>query len=158
VADNANHLIVAMGPAANNSYTPTGPWQLAVYNVSSAGALSTSSTSQNMTTLNVGDNVNWYAFSPDFKYLAVAGAAGVEVLAWDSSTLTFTAVGSVQNSGDTFYDLAWDASDHLYATANTSGLLCVYTVTSSGVTAVSGSPYTVANAQSVVTVAPGSSN
>lgn len=146
-ADSSNHVIIAVGETTADSFTPNGPWQLAVYTINSAGKLATSSTYKNMATLNVGTAVNWYAFSPDDKYLAVAGNAGVEVFAWNAASATFTAAGSTSNSGNNFDTLAWDANDHLYALSILSNSLYAYAVSASGAAAVSGSPYAVKNPQ-----------
>jgi 6-phosphogluconolactonase (cycloisomerase 2 family) len=148
-ADAANHIVIAMGETTEDSFSPNGPWQLAVYTVNSTGKLSTGSTYKNMTTLDVGTTVNWYAFSPDDKYLAVAGGAGVEVFAWNATNATFTAVGSTQNSGDNFNALAWDANDHLYALSTLSNSLSAYAVSAAGVASVSGSPYAIQNPNSL---------
>ena len=146
-ADSSNHVIIAVGETTEDSFTPNGPWQLAVYTANSAGTLATTSTYQNMTTLNVGNQVSWYAFSPDEKYLAVAGTAGVQVFSWNATNGTFTAVGGTKNSGASFDTVAWDANDHLYALSILSNSLYAYAVSASGVTAVSGSPYAVQTPQ-----------
>lgn len=146
-ADGSNHVIIAMGQTTEDSFAPNGPWQLAVYTASNSGKLTTASTYQNMTTVDVGNNVTWYAFSPDDKYLAVSGAAGVQVFAWNATNGTFTAVGTTKNSGVSFDTVAWDASDHLYALSILSNSLYAYAVSGSTVTAVSGSPYSVQTPQ-----------
>lgn len=148
-ADGSNHIIVAMGQETNDNFTPNGPWQLAVYTPGSDGALTTTSTWQNMTTLNVGDTVNWYAFSPDFKYFAIAGDAGLQVFSYNSSNQTFTAIGAPQDTGNNFWTLAWDANDNLYAVSIQSNSLYVYTVSSTAVKEASGSPLSIQNPQSV---------
>jgi hypothetical protein len=84
--------------------------------------------------------------------------AGLQVFSYNSAEQTFTAIGAPQDSGNNFRTLAWDAGDHLYAISIQSNRLYVYTVSSSGVTAASGSPCTVQNPQSVTTLPQASSS
>ncbi|MGB7134663.1 MAG: hypothetical protein WBD46_05220 [Acidobacteriaceae bacterium] len=155
-SDGSNHIIVAMGQETGDDFTPNGPWQLAVYTPGSDGTLTTTSTYQNMTTINVGENVNWYSFSPDDKYFAVAGTAGLQVFSYNSASQTFTAIGAPQDTGNNFWTLSWDANDHLYAIAIQSNSLYAYTVSATAVTAVPGSPYSIQNPQSVTTLSQSS--
>ncbi|MGA8109724.1 MAG: hypothetical protein WB974_09830, partial [Acidobacteriaceae bacterium] len=155
-ADGSNHVIIAVGQMPSGNPGSSGPWQLAIYTPGTNGALTTTSSYQTMTTLNIGDFVKWYAFSPDNKYLAVAGAAGLQVLTYNSANQTFTAIGPPQDTGNSFQTLSWDMNDHLYALAVQSNSLYVYTVTSTAITPVAGSPYSIQNPVSVVTLSPSS--
>jgi hypothetical protein len=145
VGDGSDHIIVAMGQATSESFSPNGPWQLAVYSVGPSGNLTTTSTYENMTTVNVGETVNWYAFSPDYKYFAICGSNGLQVFAYNAANTTFTAVDTTEEPSDNIVKVVWDGNNHLYALDAQSNSLFVYTVTDTAVTAVSGSPYAVQN-------------
>src|SRR5579864_5841576 len=82
-ADPANHLAVAMQPLTSD-WNNDGPMQLAVYTADSSGNLTTSSTYENMPGVLVG-TVNYYSMSPNGKYLAVSGAAGLQVFRFNGA-------------------------------------------------------------------------
>jgi len=127
-----------------------GPSQLAIYTLDDSGNLSTSSTSQNMVTSQFAPA--YYQFSPDGRYPAGAGAAGLQVFAWDSASLTLTSIAAIGSggtctssgcSGPAFGNIAWDENDQLYTILGQQ--LLVYDVGPSGVTPAPGSPYPVQN-------------
>jgi WD40 repeat protein len=95
--------------------------------------------------VNVGETVNWYAFSPDYKYFAICGSNGLQVFAYNAANTTFTAVDTTEEPSDNIVKVVWDGNNHLYALDAQSNSLFVYTVTDTAVTAVSGSPYAVQN-------------
>jgi hypothetical protein len=142
-ADSSNHLIIVVGITPSGGMPPTGPWQLAIYTVNSSGSVSTASTSSNMPTTNVGQPQS-YLLSSDGKYLAVGGSSGLQVFAYSSTSGTITALGggTVLTSAG-ISQIAWDAGDHLYALSRQSNSLSLYSVSASGATAVSGSPYSI---------------
>lgn len=141
ISDSGNHLIIAVGITPGGGMPPTGPWQLATYTVNSDGSVSTVSTSTSMPTTNVGTPQS-YRLSPDGKYLALGGASGLEVFQYSSTSGTITALasGAALTTGS-ISQVAWDSGDHLYALSRQSNNLYVYSVSSSGAAAVSGSPY-----------------
>lgn len=167
-ADGSDHIIVGVAdwpglPPSSN----TAVDQLAIYSLDDAGKLSTASTWQNMVTTDVGD-LDAFQFSPDYRYLLVTGYFGFEIFAWDSASATLSPIATLRSgaycwsnstgagcTGPFFGGVAWDENDHLYTTLNQQ--LLVYSVTSSGVAPVSGSPYRVPNARSV-TVLPQSAD
>lgn len=164
-ADNSNHFIVEVTPFQYGGAAP-GPSQLAIYAVDSSGNLTTASTSQNMVADDFGQAS--FQFSPDYHYLASFSLEGIEVFAWNGSSLTLTPLATLpseytcwQNStgsgcgGTAFGNIAWDQNDHLYTTFTNQ--LLVYSVTPSGVTPAPGSPWSVPNANQV-TVLPASGN
>jgi WD40 repeat protein len=156
-ADSSNHLIVSVGETSGDAMESSGPWQLATYSIDGSGNVSTVSTSSTMPTTDVGQPVS-YLFSPDDKYLAVGGLAGLQVFAYDSTSGAISSLGtSAVLTGDNISQVAWDSGDHLYALAQQASNLYVYSVSSSGATAVSGSPYAApgAYALTVVTVKSG---
>ena len=148
-ADNANHVVVSVGATPPASFSPTGPYQLATYTVDNTGTLTTTSTAMNMPATQVGQP-NTYLFSADGKYLAVGGPSGLGVYSNNNGTLT--AVGGLLNS-DNINQVEWDANDHLYALSTQSNQLYIYTVSTTGATAVSGSPYSTMGATGLAVVA-----
>jgi hypothetical protein len=154
--DASNHVIVSVGVTLPEMMEASGPWQLATYSIDGSGNLTTSSTSSNMPTTNVGQAVS-YQISPDGKYLAVGGQSGVQVFALSSSTGAITTLGSGSVlTSDDISQVAWDRDDHLFALAAQANSLYVYAVNSSGATAVAGSPYAVQGAYGLAVNSGGS--
>lgn len=151
--DSSNHLILSVGLAPPDGMQPTGPWQLATYSIDGSGQVSTASTSSTMPTTDVGQP-NSYRLSPDGQYLAIGGQMGLQVFAYDANTGVISNLGnSSVLTGDNISQVAWDANDHLYALADQSGSLYVYTVSASGESAVSGSPYSLPGAYALTVLA-----
>lgn len=154
-ADGSDHIVIGMGaeqggPPSNDSANPD---QFAIYTVDNSGRVSTSSTYQNMATSHLGwlDSLK---FSPDSRYLAATGFDGLEVFAWDSTSMALTPIATIPSggscsstgcSGSGFGKIAWDENDHLYTLLGQQ--LLVYQVSSSGVVPASGSPYTLQSDQ-----------
>jgi hypothetical protein len=150
-ADASGHLLVEVTPLQYAGATP-GPPQLAIYTVDNSGNFTTASTSQNMTSNDVGQAS--YQFSPDYRYLAALGDFGIEVFTWDSAKLTLAPVGTLpsgyscwQNSagsgcgGPSFGNVAWDQNDHLYTILNNQ--LYVYAATPAALMPAPGSPMSI---------------
>jgi hypothetical protein len=117
-----------------------GPFYLASYTANSKGNLTTKSTWENMPLASVGGTIRVTAMSisPSNKYLAVGGPQGVEVFHFNGSS-PITKFSAAMPTGMGTVQFAWDKSNHLYALS--IGAVYVYTVTSSGVKAVPGSPF-----------------
>ena len=145
-ADPTDHLAVAMQPL-NGNWVPQGPYQLATYTVNSSGELSTTSTYSNMPKVLVG-TVNDYWMSPNGKYLAVGGSAGLQIFHFNGANPITKFTGLLTSNQIT--QMFWDNANHLYAISNSAGKLYVFTVTSTGVTQAPGSPHSITNAQSVI--------
>jgi WD40 repeat protein len=151
-ADASNHLIISVGITPPEAMQSSGPWQMATYSIDGSGSVSTASTSSNMPTTDVGQATS-YLISPDGKYLAVGGQSGLQVFAYSSSSGAITTLGgSSVLTGDNINQVAWDSGDHLYALAAQANSLYVYSVSSSGATAVSGSPYAAQGAYALTVV------
>ncbi len=166
-ADPANHLAVALQPSQ-----PCGPYlpvQLASYTVQSDGSLNTTNILQNMPTPNVYPTV--MNMSPSGQFLAVGGdpaaqnagstapqTPGLQVFHFNGGSAITTDSGTLTTAP--IDEIHWDNSNHLYAVSNSTGKLYVYTVTSAGVTAAPGSPYSISapNALVVVPTSSGSSS
>lgn len=163
-ADGSGHILVEVTPWSPESppVDPDSSPRLATYTVDDSGNLSTASTWQNMADSEFGPAT--YQFSPDYRYLAAAGFLGLQVFAWDSTTMTLTSIGTIQSgascgsnstgsgcTGSGFGNVAWDENDHLYTILGQQ--LLVYAVSPAGVLPAPGSPYALQNPQ-WVTVLP----
>jgi small-conductance mechanosensitive channel len=80
---------------------------------------------------------------PTGKYLAIATGPGVQLYHFNGAKPITSFTGVIGTSGS-ISQIAWDTSGHLYA-LNTSGKVHVYTVTSTSVKEVAGSPYVIPN-------------
>jgi hypothetical protein len=158
--DPSNHLAIAL--QASQPCGPYNPVQLASYTVQSDGGLVTTNTMQNMPTPNVYPTI--MNMSPSGAFLAVGGdpqsenvgstapqTAGLQVFNFNGAGPMTVDSGTLTT--DPIDEIHWDNSNHLYALSNSTGKLYVYTVTSTAVTAASGSPYTIASPNSLVVVA-----
>ena len=164
-ADPTNHLAVAMfgesgdfGPCGDISY----PWQLASFTVAPDGNLTTTNTPKNMPTPQVDAAV--LNMSPSGQFLAVGGnetftvsfgvtqPPGLQVFHFNGAN-PITSFSKVLTTAP-IDSIRWDNSNHLYALSNSTKKLYAYTVTSSGVTAVPGSPYTIAGVPNALVVVP----
>jgi hypothetical protein len=158
-ADPTNHLAIA--GTQEPDYCTFDPPQLASYTVASNGDISSTNTAENMPTMQVSPTV--LNMSPSGQFLAVGGNTapqestspqipGLQVFHFNganpmtaySGTLTTTPIDEIH----------WDNSNHLYALSNSAKKLYVYTVTSSSITAVPGSPFTISSTPNALTVVP----
>lgn len=145
-ADPANNVAVVMYPDLGNPKTNPPP-QLAVYTADSAGNLTTNSTSQNMPSTSVGTGLGTVLdmrVSPAGNLLAVAGEDGLQVFHFNGShqITPYTGLLAVHPISQVF----WDNHNHLYG-ISPSGLLYVFTVTTTGHKQAPGSPHALANPQ-----------
>jgi hypothetical protein len=155
-ADGSNHLALALGKLEyfGSPLVNVGATQLASYTVDASGNITSTNTYDQMPVPDVGPTV--MSISPDSTVLAVGGgpcnwctvsvsiaANGLELYHFNGAA-PITAFTGVLNN-DPIDQLAWDSNHHLFALSDESGKLYVYTASSTGVTAVRGSPYTVAN-------------
>ncbi|HET9130613.1 MAG TPA: hypothetical protein VFO86_06690, partial [Terriglobia bacterium] len=160
-ADGSDHVVVEVTPFTFESppVDPNSLPRLAVYTLDGSGNLTTTSDSGNMIESDFGP-AN-YQFSPDSRYLAASGFAGLQIFAWDSASMTLKSIeivktgatcgsGSVCSVTPGFRNFAWDENDHLFLIVGQQ--LFVYAVSSSGVKPVSGSPYAVQKPQWVTVV------
>lgn len=137
-ADPAGHLGVVMQSLGNNI-------QVASYTIdNSTGSIKSTNTSKNMPTTSHSYPV---AMSPAGNLLAAGGQGetnGVAVFHFNGAapaTYYTTILPGVEVD-----EVAWDKSNHLYALSYASDKLYVYTVTTTAVTPVAGSPYSVPGA------------
>lgn len=136
----------AMGYVAvawNGGYCCGGPTGFANYALQSNGELKQVPGSVVVT------NENAMAFDPTGEYLAVAVAGGIQMYQLQSSGI-LAAIGSVQQPSESFTNLAWDKSNHLYATS--SSALYIFNSNAGILTLAPGSPLTVTQPGSLAVV------
>lgn len=145
-ADPTNHLAVLMQPA-----NPPGclalPPQLATYNVSSTGVLSTTSTYSNMPATLISDPYDM-KMSPSGKLVAVAGQQGLQVFYFNGANPITHDTGLLTT--DPVNQVFWDNSNHLYAISHSTGKLRVYTITPTSVQLAPGSPHIIQNPEHLI--------
>ena len=144
-ADATDHLVTSLQEYNASNAAFAGPWLLATFTANSEGALSTKSTFENMFAASIG-SVGTMSISPSSKLLAIGGS-GFQVLHFNGADPVTKLTGKISTSG-TVEEFAWDNSDHLYVL--TSNDLYVYKVSSTSVTEVAGSPYSIPEASSLI--------
>jgi hypothetical protein len=137
--DPTNHVAVAM-QGFNDPGSPTTGTQLGTFTVASNGNMSTTSTHANMPTVSVG-NLTVLNMAPSGKLLAVAGSNGLQVYHFNGASPITHYTGLLTTSE--VDQIFWDNSNHLYAIGEKANKLWVFTVTPTGYSQVTGSPYTV---------------
>jgi hypothetical protein len=155
-ADPTNHLAIALGNVQDlgSPIVHLAPTALASYTVDANGNIASTNTQENMPVPAVGPTT--MRMSPSGKFLAVAGGPcnwcvvsvkiapnGLEVFNFNGAS-PITPFSKVLTTAP-IDQIAWDNSNHLFAVSDSTNKLYVYTVTSTGVTAAPGSPYTVTN-------------
>ena len=164
-ADPTNHMAAAM-VGASGSFGPCGDvahlTQLASFTVASDGNLSSTNTPKNMPTPQINPLI--LNMSPSGKFLAVGGSVsntassgakqtpGLQVFHFNGAN-PITSFSKLLTAAP-INPIRWDNNNHLYALSNSTKKLYAYTVTSSGVTAVPGSPYTIASTPNALVVVP----
>jgi hypothetical protein len=139
-ADPSNHLAVSVQAIDQSTSQPDGQPQLATYTADSSGNLTTPSTSGNMPGTAVGFVTN-LSMSPSGKLLAVAGQSGLQIFHFNGSS-PITAYTGLLTSND-IEQCFWDNANHLYAISQNTGKLYVFTVTPTGFSQATGSPYSI---------------
>jgi hypothetical protein len=158
-ADPTNHFAIA-GFEEPDYCTFETP-QLASYTVDANGNLASTNTTQNMPTPLVNPTV--LNMSPSGQFLAVGGntqatygsitqTPGLQVFHFNGAN-PITSYSGVLTTAP-IDAIHWDSNNHLYALSNSTKKLYVYTVTSGSITAVPGSPYTIASTPNALVVVP----
>lgn len=145
-ADPTNNLAIAVQPITSN-WGIAGPYQLATYTADNTGNLTTNSTYQNMPRVAVGTVIDYW-MSPDGRFLAVGGTAGLQVFHFNGKNpiTHFTSLLTTDEADQMF----WDNAHHLYVISRTAGKLYVFTVSWKGVTQAPGSPYSITNPEYII--------
>ena len=152
-ADPANHVAMEYQLINESAELPDGLPRIATYTSDSSGNLSTTSTRQNMATVALQYPLD-LKMSPSGKLLAVAGYGngGLQIFHFNGASPIAHYTGLLTT--DQIDQVFWDNSNHLYAVGypvnNSRGKLHVYTATPTSVVEAPGSPYTVANPQSLI--------
>ncbi|UWZ84349.1 lactonase family protein [Occallatibacter riparius] len=145
-ADTTNHVAVAMYPTSNG-HQVSGPYQLATYTQDENGTLTTSSTSENMPKVAVGEVTDIY-MSPSGKLLAVAGSNGLQLFRFNGSNPITPLTGLLTRQE--VDQMFWDNDDHLYALGQAAGKLWVFTATEESFASAPGSPWPIPGAQNII--------
>ncbi len=158
--DPTNHLAIADNPYIDGEELNLP--QLASYTVASNGDIASTNTSDNVPTPEVDPDV--LNMSPSGQFVAVAGSSGTQQyqngtqsnglqVFYFNGANPITSYSGVLTTAP-INEIHWDNSNHLYALSNSTKKLYVYTVTSSGITAVPGSPFTIASTPNALVVVP----
>jgi hypothetical protein len=153
-ADSSDHIAGAMQLQQNVGGETTGPVLLASFTAQSNGNLTSSNTQSEMASTAI-NGVYVMSISPGNKFLAVAGGGpnhpaggnGFQIFHFNGGS-PIKAYSGVLQSKYLIDQFGWDKSNHLYALGG--GYLFVYNVTESGIEQVSGSPYSIPEASSLI--------
>jgi hypothetical protein len=160
-SDNQNlstsHMAVALEYIDDPPCYSSLPPALASYTVDSSGNLF-----YNGATLKPAINPTSMAITPQGNLLAVGGASsdpiltkygpGLQVFHFNGANPITSYSGILTTAPiDT---VLWDSRNHLYALSKSTKKLYAYTVTSTSITAVPGSPYTIASTPNALIVVP----
>jgi len=118
------------GQVGNETYVMT-------YSINADGTLTTVGTSQVKTASSTANTVA-VNFDSTGSFLAVAGDGGVQTFSLNGNGAPVP-VGSAQNAGANFQKVAWDNSNHVFAT--NSNQLYVFNSNTGVLVPASGSPY-----------------
>jgi hypothetical protein len=143
--DASDHLAVSLQEFNFNDEEFEGPWLLAILSADSKGNLTTKSTYKNMAATSL-DFITTMSISPSSKLLA-AGGPGFQVFHFDGGNAATKLTGKISTNGSV-QGFAWDNKSHLYVLA--ANELYVYDVSSSGIKAATGSPYSIPEASSLI--------
>jgi hypothetical protein len=158
-SDNQNlptsHMAVSLH--GSTDVCTSGPPSLASYTIDSNGNLV-----YNGALLKPAVNPASMAINPQGNLLAVGAAAADD---WDASygpglqVFHFNGANPITSFSKVLTAapidvIRWDSNNHLYALSNSTKKLYAYNVSSSGVTAVPGSPYTIAGVPNALVVVP----
>ena len=145
-ADPTNHIAVAMQPL-KPSWASEGNYQLATYTADASGNLTTTSTYQNMPSVQVGFPTDYW-MSPSGQYLAVGGTEGLQIFSFNGANpITRLTQRLVSKPIDQVF---WDNANHLYALSSSAGELFVFTVTPTGAKRTPGTPYSIPGAANLI--------
>ncbi|MGA2539340.1 MAG: hypothetical protein ABSF53_25265, partial [Terracidiphilus sp.] len=157
-SDATDHIVLAMYPTTDedceDSNIVTGSTQLASFTANSSGTLTTINTYENMPVLDGGPNMiipNTMSISPSGKVLAAAVGTGIQFFHFNGAKPITKFTGIIGLSGS-ITTMQWDKSNHLYAINGATGNVHIYTVTTTSVVEVPGSPYSVGATGLVVAV------
>ena len=147
-ADPDGHLAIYLFPEQQS-----GSAVLAAYTTHSNGDATTTNTFDEMPVIipNVfyGGGSFSMQMSPSGKLLAVSNSGGLRVYHFNGAN-PITLYATLAGDSDNITNVAWDNSNHLYATGSGGNKLYVFTVTGTGYSQAPGSPYTLTDPQNIV--------
>ena len=146
--DPADHLAVALQAFVDYEGQPeaTGPLMLASYTADSEGNLTTTNTSETLATVSSGFGVGPMSISPSGKLLVLEDT-GFQVFHFNGAEPITAFTGNL-HPNERFQEFGWDKANHLYALS--ASHLYVYEATPTEIKEVSGSPYSIPEASSVI--------
>lgn len=147
-SDPSNHLAFVLRQLHStvDEGSPDGSYVLASYTADLNGNLTTKSTAVTMPAL-ASANFD-LSISPSGKLMAAGGGSGGFQVFHFNGADPITKYTGVLHSSENFLEFGWDKSNHLYALSQNA--LHVYTATSTSVKELSGSPYSIPEASSVI--------
>jgi hypothetical protein len=148
-ADPTDHIVLLLVPQNQNTNTQDGKAVLVSFTADSEGNLTTTNTYNDGATTEL-ETVATMSISPSGKLLALGGGSngkGFQVFHFDGGSPITKCTGVLHSSED-FVQFGWDKDNHLYALSTTN--LHVYEATSTEIKEVSGSPYSIPEASSVI--------
>lgn len=146
-ADPTNHFAMVLQPIDTSTSSQDGPEQLATYTIGSSGALSTTSTHQNMPSTAI-EPVAVLAMSPSGKLLAAGGINGLQIFHFNGASPMQPYKQLL--SGVDIENAYWDNANHLYALSQNRHSLYVFTVTTTAASQAPGSPHNVIGPVSLI--------
>ena len=146
-ADPTNHVAFTMQAVDQQTFDSVGQPQIASYTAATNGHLSTTNTSASMPYTAVV-SVTDLSMSPSGKLLAVSGTGGLQIFHFNGASPVTAYTGLLTTSS--IDQMFWDNSNHLYAISHKAGKLYVFTITPTGYSQASGSPYTVSNPENII--------
>ncbi len=123
------------------------PPQLASFTITSTGGISSTNTYKNMPTPTLANCCGTMSMSISGKLLALTGSSGIQLFHFNGSS-PITKYTSILLPTETVYYISWDKNNHMYALGTSGGTsynLHVFNATSTSVSEVSGSPYSISN-------------
>jgi hypothetical protein len=144
--DSSDHLAFALQAFNVSNGEAIGSLMLGSYTAGSNGNLTTKNTSETLATVSGGYGVGPMSISPSGKLLAIADV-GFQVFHFNGADPITKFTGDLHTS-ERFLQFGWDNDNHLYALSTNN--LHVYEATSTEIKEVSGSPYSIPEASSVI--------
>jgi len=160
-ADPTDHLAIAVMAMNGGPCGAVDKAQLASYTAISNGDFDSSNTWQNMpaplvypTVLNMSPLGQFLAVGGNTSFSASNGTQrpGLQVFHFNGEN-PITSYSGVLTTAP-IDEIRWDNNNHLFALSNSTRKLYAYTVTSSSITAVPGSPYAIASTPNALVVLP----
>jgi hypothetical protein len=154
----SNYVAVAMGEEYDAPCGQQNPTQVGSFTVGTDGALTTTNTWLNMPTPTINPTV--YNMSPSGSLLAIGSniansyfpdhPAGLQVLHFNGAKPPTAYSGNLTTAPiDVIH---WDTANHLYALSISTGKLYIFTVTTTSITPVVGSPFSIPGANGLFVV------